>query len=428
MPTNQEKIEQLNLIKQRINEGSAMVRNQIDNGALPILNEQTDSEIIKIIKDTKQFYNEGCRDTKLMVDDAIQMLTPNPIFKLPLDLTYHKTFKQVTGCLLPEALFIHTNSDQDWMDFLNWIAKNQHFNAIRCFSWGGWEPVSWPRILKPFKQLDNGKYDHTILNPEFFDMMDRRIEAAAERRITIILTMVDNCSLHINTGAWARSYFNGENNINGTSDWNNMLYHYYEPDHASKPGARETRWAIERYVRLMLQNYVVKYFPYVIAEQGNEIAAAQKYHKMYADIFNESPPANYQNFPLKFKQSSVNNQDWYKDKNLEQYYMMSIHGIGTVEDYREAVCHIAKPGKNYIFSQDGCPPTETPKETEDLTFEVLRDDQYGIEFNLRPLWEKKPSGWVKNLNNPDWSYKTLMSPPESEWFEAIKKGWQRALN
>lgn len=416
MATNQEKINQLNLTKQRINETSNIVRAQIDNGAIPILNPVENANTIKIVKDARQYYNERTRDTKFKVDEAIQTLMPNPIIKLPMELTYNgSSHKQVTGLLLPEILFINTISDEEWIALLNWIVKNQYFNCIRCFSWGGWELESWKRILKPFIQLSNGKFDIFQNNPEFHEMVDRRLAAAAERRITIILTMVDNCSFHSNTGAWGRSYWNGKNNINGTSDWDEMVYHYYEPEHQTKPGWKQTKEAFEGWVRLMLTRYM-KYWPYLIIEQLNEGIAAQGYHKIYSDILNEFKPSGYDNFPMRFKQSSVGIKEWYKEKRLEDLFMMSLHGIQTIADYEDALKNIVKPKKKYIFSGDGKEPA-TPQETEDLTFRVLDDGHFGIEFNLGYFYDWQIHGFER-----------LMSSEFSEWFEAMGRGLKRVLN
>jgi len=433
--SNEEIIASLNLVKQRVNEGAAGVRNARDN-ALAIIE---DDQATHRLRGAVQFYNEACRDTKLAVDRVIDLYVPKPVVKLPLELSYPKlkindAHVGVCTCLIPPMYINHVTTDEEFGAFLNWFCSLRAGNQIRGMAWGGWEPHTWPWLLQPYRRMGPDyaadDYDLDEYNEDYWALVDRRLAMMRERHLTAVISANDHCSIKPNPpGYWKWSWWNGDNNCNGTaagsSQWGAM-YHHYEDQHQDKPTWVKTgEYLMAYYNRLFC--LAAKHWPFVKIEFGNEVRAAQGWHQLLWNALQPYRPEGWAHWPKFSVQSSINGLDesWLKTKRLEQVCQMSIHNCCDGPTALRRVATVGKPDVRYVLSQDGCTPTDTPAATRAMTREVLAAG-YDVEFNLRPHFKHTASGWEGQFASTDWTYRTLMENADP-WFRAAASGWDDYL-
>ncbi|MBM4037166.1 MAG: hypothetical protein FJ290_01515 [Planctomycetes bacterium] len=121
----------------------------------------------------------------------------------------------------------------DFEAYLDWMAKLNH-NFIRLWAWelvswdtrGGsaqWSvpkrcfaaPQPWLRT-GPGKALDDKpKFDLARFNPEYFERLRSRVEAAGKRGIYVSIMLFEGWCMQFISDAWANHPFNPANNVNG---------------------------------------------------------------------------------------------------------------------------------------------------------------------------------------------------------------------
>ncbi|MBW2126318.1 MAG: hypothetical protein JRH08_11610 [Deltaproteobacteria bacterium] len=417
----------LRLIKQRINEGAAGVRDQRDR-TLPLLDERLAGQLRGAI----QSYNEACKATKEAIDGIIASLEPQPVTRLPLELSYPKLRASdgshigVCAALVPSLLFNHAIDDADLADWLDWLCALRAGNQIRAFAWGGWEPHTWDWILTPYQKRGD-LYDLDKWNEDFWNMFDRRLAMIADRNLTCIVSLNDNCSIHDRrTGYWAWSWWNGCNNRNGTATEPAAMYHWYEEHNQHRPGWPE----LGEYLRHFYDHAIkvtMRYWPFVKIELGNEVRAAQLWHEMMASFAEPYRPEGWSHFPKYSLQSSIEKADyaWLREKRLEAVCIQSIHGCCDAWKMLSMINTYGKPGVKYIASQDGCYPTSTPEATRSFVREVLKAG-HDVELNLRPHFALVGGEWTGRYQRTDWTFRRMMHDSEP-WMRAAATGWQEAL-
>ena len=429
MATNQEKIDKLNRVKQSINEGSADVRQHIDDGVIPILEPDADSKAIKIVKDARQFYNESCRNTKLMIDKTAALYKPAPpIIKLPDELTYPQTRQFISPFFYP-AIFFHKGIE---LDDLRWfadrMARNAHGNCIRALSFGTYEPTWVANDLPQFPYLKTGnKFDCFQYDPRYWEMLKKRVEVFVERQIFVFVDIYDNCSIHNRPhGWWADHPWNGKNNVNGSSLKNTMVYHHEEPQHIIKPGVPETREIVLKWERDLWTFLYENFDPWIGVGAGNEVAARMNWHNNRAKMVREVAP----NFP-RWKMSTSMNSPTFYNSTVWKNWIYSIHSCCSWDKYKTQdefipdKTHDGNRSKDYIASQDGCWPMDTMGEVEQLVYDILQDGRIGFEQNLRPFFKKVDGQWTGvPLLQQDLTFRSM----DYAYAEAVKKGWLRHLN
>jgi len=284
--------------------------------------------------------------------------------------------------------------------YLNRGATGGHFNAMRFFSFGVWEPFTIARVNFPYLKVGD-KFDTSLINPEWIETLKRRIKQAVDRGYTVIITLTDNCSTHDRPdGWWGAHPWNGDNNVNGTSNWDGSVYHFYEDDKQSMPGIPESWMAIEFYVRYIVSQLDPLFRPYIIWEICNESHAGEGYHKLQREWLSDSGVTedwrvmtsmdgmeHHGDFPfLKF----------YK-KQMWQYLRYAVHNIQTVDKYVQMKDDWMRPGVRFQASEDGLRPIDASQYRE-FVRTILEDGALGFESNERP-W------WYHNVFNPDlWNW------------------------
>ncbi|MGT2756618.1 DUF4038 domain-containing protein [Streptococcus ovuberis] len=80
-------------------------------------------------------------------------------------------------------------SEEDWEYYLNY-RREQGFNVIQVNMLWQWDASSSRLDVLPFHQLDNGHFDFSCPNKDYFDRAERMIAKAYEKGITIALVLL----------------------------------------------------------------------------------------------------------------------------------------------------------------------------------------------------------------------------------------------
>jgi len=342
---------------------------------------------------------------------------PGPeICKVPNDMTVPAMVKRfgypimIAPIMVPsDGIEINVDEDHYIARGLNRIVKKTCGNAERFFGFGGWELPTLKRVNRPYLK-NAGKFKLDEFNPDWIDTLDRRIGQRAERQLTSIITLIDNCSTHTGRpGFWNAHPWNGNNNINGTSTWKPSIYHFYEAQHQDVPGIKETAKYIEAYVRFLVRRLDKKYWPFIHWEITNEGQAGHDYNKLIRGWLREEGVK--ENWRVQTS-LDVHFKDSYK-KQMSTFLNYSIHGINTWEKYKEAK-KLVQSGVRFLPSEDGEKPrTPVDPHYKDLVYKTLKDGALGYEGNERPWWHE-------NVFNPDlfnWHFIKMVGDGFKQWLE-----------
>ena len=346
---------------------------------------------------------------------------PPEIAKIPEDMTV-KAMKQKFGhpiiisqYLIPSFLIEKAPSfDEEFIEknLVNRVASEVHANAARVFSFGGWEPETLKMIIYPFAKNVGGKFKLGSKDPKYLDQISRRISWNAERRISTIVTLTDNCSTHQNRpGFWNAHPWNGGKNANHTSNWKPSIYHFYEPEHQGKPGMKESAKWIEEFIRWVVSKLEQRFDRYLMWEICNEGQAGFYYHDMIRKWMSEEGAKD--DWKILTSLDHGYEDSYKKDMNLFLNY--AAHGIQTSSQYNEKKA-LFKSGVRFLPSEDGLQPKATFSDYKELIPEILNDGNLGFESNSRPyFYSRSYEAWI---NDPaTWSR-----------MKAISDGWKTFLN
>ena len=343
---------------------------------------------------------------------------PGPeIIKVPDDMTVPAMVERFGYPIMIAPVFIPTAGIEIELDEdlfirrqLNRIIKKLCGNEDRLMGFGNWEPFTLKRVHRPYLIDKSGDFELDEFNPAWIDTLDRRIGQRAERQMSTTVVLIDDCSTHTHVhspGWWNAHPWNGDNNINGTSNWKPSIYHFYEEQHQNVPGIQETAKHIEAYVRFMVRRLDKKYKPFIHWEITNEGQAGHGYNKIIREWLREEGVKEDWRVQTSL---NVTHLSSYK-KQMSQFLNYSIHGINAWERYKEAK-KLVQSGVRFLPSEDGREPTWPVGFYKDMTYKMLKDGALGYEANERP-W------WYDNVFNPDlynW-HRILM----------IGLGWQQFL-
>ena len=380
---------------------------------------------VNICQETGMVANQYCpsvvQERFLKGEEPTEICTfhrkPGPeIIKVPDDMTVPAMVKKFGYPIMIAPVFIPTagieiNLDEDLFirRQLNRIVKTTSGNGDRLFGFGGWEVPTLKRINRPYLLDSPGKFDLFYFNSVWIDTLDRRIGQRAERQLTSIVTLIDNCSTHTGRpGFWNAHPWNGNNNINGTSNWKPSIYHFYEAKHQNVPGIKLTGEFIEAYIRFLVRRLDKKYRPYIMWEITNEGQAGHNYNKLIRGWLREEGVKD--NWRV-ITSLDAHFKDSYK-KQMNTFLNYSIHGINTLDKYREAK-QLVQSGVRFLPSEDGEKPRiPVDPHYKDMVYKMLKDGALGYEGNMRPFW-------YKNIFNPDlWNW---------HFIKMIGDGWKKFL-
>ncbi len=312
---------------------------------------------------------------------------------------------------IPSLLFNHQIKDTDFQRFLDKVIKEPLGNAIRAVLAGGWEPKTYARNHVPYVKKD-GKYqlphpDHLdniadFINPEWESMVIRRLRWEAERGLTSITDLIDQCSLHnYKHSHWGLHWMNPKNNNRNCHPKGGSQYHYEEYWPGGRKEGEKSRAETEQYrvtgvileafyrhcIRKILDEIPVRFHEFIALSAGNEVRAGAFWHKRMAGMLDEFK-ANNGNRAIPFYRriTSMSNSDFYK-KQIHLHFNYAKHTIGDLARYEWAV-EICNKAKGFLPSCDGG-QFPAPALVEKLVTTSLSDGNYGWEL-LTGLWDQSP--------------------------------------
>lgn len=311
---------------------------------------------------------------------------------------------------------IEKSLDEDlWCErYLNRGAEGGHFNAMRFFSFGVWENFTISRVNFPYLKSGN-KFDITKINPVWLETLKRRIGQCVERGFTVILTLTDNCSVHKKAGGWWNAHpWNGDNNVNGTSNWNGSIYHFYEDDKQSMLGIPESWEMIENFVRRIVRELDPLFKPNIVWEECNESHAGNGYHKLVRSWLKDEGVT--EDWRVMTSMDAVYHSghypflEFYK-KQIHRYLNYAAHKIQDMDGYNWMDQEWIPAGVRFLASEDGLKPLSASNYRA-FVKEILEKGTLGFESNIRPWW----CGNVFNPDLFDWAV-----------IKAIGDGWKDFL-
>jgi len=335
-------------------------------------------------------------------------------FILPEELTVRKTRRMIMPFFIPSLGIDKDAEEEDIEFFANKIAKMQCGNATRFFSAGVWELSTKETVYYPFKRRKSGKFNLDKYNRKHLEVLKERISLFAERNISVILSLMDNCSLHNYRSHWGLHWMNGKNNVNGTSRWNGSVYHYYE-----NPNDEEqvkTGQYCEAYYRYLIENLEREFRPYILYEFGNESFAGYGWQAIMSDLVDDVVGKTV---PKWRKMYSFNDYPWYRTKSCWTFATPCIHGIGYPLTY-ETAKEKFQLGVKFIPSEDGAYPERKGKVLEARIYKILSEGNLGYERNERPFWKEGitfKDDWVTAMN---WHGARCMRDGWFRWLEEQK--------
>jgi hypothetical protein len=129
---------------------------------------------------------------------------PDIHFLLAVNYTYY------SGLVLTEDWLPNEKLKTLYNDMVKTCNAVREFAFISCPEWDG-------HYLLPFERQADGKWDLTKPNKAYYAQLLARLKLAAERKLTTIIALVDNCSFYAGS-TWEINPFNGKLNVNGTTD------------------------------------------------------------------------------------------------------------------------------------------------------------------------------------------------------------------
>ena len=154
----------------------------------------------------------------------------------------------------------------DYDDYLDWM-KSMNQNFIRLWAWETPQGTDWANnsnyTINPLPYLKSGsQYDVSSLNPEYFERLRQRVQAAEERGIYVAIMFFEGFSAEHTPIAWNHHPFKSGNNLNGVS------VARYDVHTNINPAVVEAQ---RLYVREVIDIVNVHNLNNVLYEIGNEI-------------------------------------------------------------------------------------------------------------------------------------------------------------
>lgn len=352
-----------------------------------------------------------------MLDKELQVWYLNEKYGYPIYLC---------PLLIPSLLFNHQINDADYREMLDRIVSERLGNTIRSFLAGMWEPATLKRIHTPFSRKD-GIYQlphpnhleeiENFINPAWKDMVVRRTKWKAERGITSIIDLIDDCSTHnYKNSHWGLHWMNPKNNNRNTHPKPGSCYHYEEYADFGRKAGEKSKTETEQYtvtgrileafyrysIKMILDALPKNLHRFIGFGAGNEVRAGYFWHKRMDNKFMEQTP----HF---LRLTSMINPDFYK-KRIHLHFNLCKHAIGTMKGYENARDNICHKTPGFLPSCDG-KQFPSPDLVKKLTRQSLDDGNYGWEL-LTGIWDQNPP---YDLSKLDMTFAKAMMEAFDNW-------------
>jgi hypothetical protein len=186
----------------------------------------------------------------------------------------------------------------------------------------------------------DGKYDLTKADEDYWSQVVRRLDASALRKLTAIVSLVDNCSCYPNS-TWNVNPFNGKINVNGTTEYAQNFY-----------SDEKTIQAFLSYVETFV-NRTKHLLPYIIYETANEGGNYDWHNRVIAKLRSLGIPVT--NIQIEWWDSS---EYWsILSETLEKKGLAGTHCIGSeqsVDWYKAGAKH------DYLLPAGDYPSSDGP--------------------------------------------------------------------
>jgi len=330
-------------------------------------------------------------------------VTPEIPKKVPAVLRVPQIVRELGYPVFASATFIpaYGNIEDKYLDrkkfneeILDFLCEEAIDNTDRIFFMGNWENNVNKKLSSPYMKTADGKYDLKTWNMAHFDKIKKDIAERAKRFRFSIITLIDNCSTHVNVpGFWSTHPWNGDCNVNGTSSWRPSVYHFYEPEHQDKKGIPESWKRIEEYVRRVVAELYSEFYPLIGFEICNEGQGAHDLHKLIRGWLKEGGVE--ENWRVLTSFDGVYDEFYKKEMDFLNY---SIHGIDSLIGFEEKK-KLVLSGHKFLASGDGTKPDyERPRVYKELVYQFLLDGALGFELNERFYWHNKSVFKIADLD------------------------------
>lgn len=306
---------------------------------------------------------------------------PGPVTKIPEELTYRECRKIVTNFLVVNLGIskLYKLEDIDW--FAEECAKAKN-NWIRFMSAAVYGRPTKDNFIMPYIKTPDRKFQLEITNSAHVATLRERKECFNKRRIFTAIEALDDCSTHAGPGHangwWADHWMNRKNNVNDTRPYNNSIYHYYENLDKPDPQGRQCK-NVKKFQEGYVHHIVEELDnPYTMWGICNEAKAGHQWHRIYQKILEEHGVPKWRIL------CSTNYKNWYKDKMLYTFMTCSIHGNGSLEEYKNNKRYMPA-NKPWLPSCDGREPL-VGNNAVGLLEQIFNDKNMGLENNDRPMY------------------------------------------
>jgi len=299
----------------------------------------------------------------------------------------------LANLFVPELLWSSRISSKQRKELLDTYVTKEAGNSMRVFLFSqcwGWKYCKWN--LEPFRRDDNGKYimpqpyqaSSTIGNFINVDWESKVIEVIndiTERKITVIISLWDNCGFHRRSNsAWGRHFLNPSNSYISLSSKNYAYYLYADQqqvDQEMKNTGKVVEAMTEYMLRQIWNSLNEEQKKYVTIELCNEGQAGQSWHDRMYNVIREALGGVALSKYRLFTSTA---------KRIRDKFTPVIHQVGTVDRYTNKVpsyvCGISTDGyRKYDESGNRIPiDTTVARKILTKTFDdghILFEDLHG---------------------------------------------------
>lgn len=343
---------------------------------------------------------------------------------------------------MPAQLSIKAVDENEMIKFWDKAAQKDALNGTRFFivssSWmGSWEP--W--VIKPFLKDSHGKFilpDLTepiedYINPEWKDMLIRRLKILRDREIFRSIDIWDHCQCHWRPGgAWKEHWINGDNNNKGTSDNPGDIYYYLKSDASAK--AKKTGQYVEKFTRYIVNLIWTEEAQYIRPgwntslgfNPGNEVPPYKHWHDRIIELIDDEIAKVTPGVKM-YRWQKIGSSLPYDNlpAGITEKCLYQLHQVSSLKIYNQLKNQINV--NRFMASLDGARNEQgeyfliSKPEAIKLINGILQDNNFGLELRVCHKEEGRlPSasnGWKFNFDVVNLDVSIAVIQEYKKWIE-----------
>lgn len=413
MSENEEIIKQINLTIQRVNEGSKVFRDQIDNNTLPAIKDN--AQATQRIIEARECWTSADRETKWLLELAKKEINKSSTIHQVKDKYRYATpdwFPPYGNVFAKCALINKAEySEEDFIKFIDWLAENNACNCLKVFLEGQWGYDTYDLIHLPHPYNSRTReFNIMKFNMEWWETILKRLHEIEKRKIRpIVITdwLVNNMHSHWlaqdrNTGWYGqKTYWDKDYGLwqwEEYADADPEALKEYREGKINRATAEEwiRQYAACRGYQLWRYNWIYskleQEFGKWIMYHHNEVPAGGNWHGIKAQIMDSH------GIPKRRRITSTY-MDFMVEKNeIANNYILDFHGVKRKEQYLEVKKALLDHDRTdpVIVSPDGYgfywfkDEEQTQKEAEKEYRELLIDIHQDGNMYLGNEWWYNP--------------------------------------